>query len=175
LAQQAQAESIQRLLNRIEQLEKQDTERAASTQSVQKQHQDEIKTHEERAQALVSWIAELETKVSSLQAGRVLPEIALAADDAPTTRELDQKIRIVERNNELAAEAAEARAKESPRLSVGASGFALSSADTNRVEAPVSCSWIREHSSMTTLSNGNDSFQFWSRAAHSGSELSSAI
>lgn len=132
-AQQAQSESIQKLLARLEQLEKQDTERATTIQTANRQHAAEIKTHEDRAQALTGRIAELEAKVNSLQAGRVLPEIALAADDAPTTRELEQKIRVVERKNELAVEAAEAKAKELPRLAVGPGGFSFSSADTNFV------------------------------------------
>ncbi len=131
--QQAQAESIQRLQNRIEQLGEKETEHGALSQAVQKAREDERKSHEARAQQLQGRIGELENKVASLQAGRVLPEIALTPEDSPTTRALDQKIRIAERNNELAAEAAEARAKESPKLSVGASGFALSSADTNFV------------------------------------------
>lgn len=137
IAQQAQAELTRKLLDRIEQLEKKDTEQAALAETqklaVQKTHAEALKAHEERAAKFVKQIGELETKVGSLQAGRVLPEIALTPDDGPTTRELDQKIRIAERNSELAAEAAEARAKEQPRLTAGASGFGFASADTNFV------------------------------------------
>jgi phosphate-selective porin OprO and OprP len=119
-----QTDLIQRLLNRVEQLEKSDTDHAEQAKALQK-------VHEESEQKLLGQIRELQGKVQSLEAGRVLPEIALPADDAPTTRDLDQKIRIVERKGELAAEAAETRAKEAPRLSVGQNGFSLSSADTN--------------------------------------------
>lgn len=76
-------------------------------------------------------ISELEGKISTLQSGRVIPEITLAAEEGPTTHQLDQKIRIAERKQELAAEANEARNKEQPRLSVGAAGVSFSSADTN--------------------------------------------
>jgi phosphate-selective porin OprO and OprP len=135
-AQQAQAETIQKLLNRIEQLERQGSNRIASAQTVSElQHAqtEQLKADQKRAAQLQAQIKELESKVGSLQAGRVLPEIALPAEDGPTQRDLDQKIRILERKNELAAEAAEAKAKEAPRLSVGANGFTLSSADTNFV------------------------------------------
>ncbi len=133
--QQAQAEATRKLLERLEQLEKKGADQTAAAEAqrlaLQKAHAEELKAHEERAVKFVKQIGELETKVGSLQAGRVLPEIALTPDDGPTTRELDQKLRIAERNNELAAEAAEARAKEQPRLTVGANGFGFTSADTN--------------------------------------------
>ena len=61
----------------------------------------------------------------------------MSPKDGPTANELDQKIRVLARNNELAAETAEAqaaaRAKETPRITAGANGFAISSADTNFV------------------------------------------
>ncbi|HEX5221871.1 MAG TPA: porin [Verrucomicrobiae bacterium] len=121
-----QAELIQKLLGRLEQLEKSKAEDAQRTQATEKAHQVEV-------QKLQGQIKELESKVGSLEAGRVVPEIAVTPTDGPTTKELDQKIRVVERNTELAAEATEARAKDAPRLSVGANGFTLSSADTNFV------------------------------------------
>lgn len=121
-----QAELIQKLLGRLEQLEKSKAEEAQRTEAAEKTHQSEV-------QKLQGQIKELEGKVGSLEAGKVVPEIAVTPRDGPTTQELDQKIRVVERNSELAAEAAEAKAKEAPRLSVGANGFTLSSADTNFV------------------------------------------
>jgi len=131
--QQAQVELIQKLLGRIEQLEKKETDHAVSAQSTQQALKEQDKAHEEQVQKFLGRIKELEGKVGSLQAGRVLPEIAVAAEDGPTAHDLEQKIRILERKNELAAEAAEAKAKEAPKLSIGANGFALSSADTNFV------------------------------------------
>src|SRR5437868_4430290 len=69
-----------------------------------------------------------------------------ADDDAAETikalrqrlEELDQKIRVLERKNELrdeasAGQASGARTNASPILSIGSSGFTLSSADTNFV------------------------------------------
>jgi phosphate-selective porin OprO and OprP len=47
--------------------------------------------------------------------------------------ELDQKVRVLERQKELDTEATDAKAKESTRLSVGSSGLSISSADTNFV------------------------------------------
>lgn len=117
----AQADLIQKLLTRVEELE---SKQAAGVEAVQKS-QDEL------VRKLLGRISELENKVTSLEAGKVLPEIAVASDDAPTTRELDQKVRILERKNEIAAESAEARAKEAPKVSIGQNGFNFSSADTN--------------------------------------------
>ncbi len=48
-------------------------------------------------------------------------------------QELDQKVRILQRQKELDAEAAEARAQETPRIVVGNSGLSVSSADSNFV------------------------------------------
>lgn len=135
-AQQAQAELISKLLSRIDELEKKDAANVAAIQTSQAAQTAQaalVKAQEQQAQTLSQQLTELKSKVGSLEAGKVLPEIALTPDDAPTTRELDQKIRIAERNNELAAEAAAAKAKESPKLSVGTGGFALASADTNFV------------------------------------------
>lgn len=163
ITQQAQAELINKLLTRIDELEKKDTAQVAAVQAAQAAQTAQaaqVKSQEEQAQKLIKQIGELESKVGSLQAGKVLPEIALTPDDAPTTRELDQKIRIAERNNELAAEASAAKAKESPKVTVGASGFALSSADTNFV---LKLRGLVQLDSRTffddnPLSDGNDTF-----------------
>ncbi len=129
-AQSEQAELINKLVGRLEQLEKKDAEQKQQDEAVQAAHQKEV-------QKLLGRIGELEGKVGALESGRVLPEIAVSPKDGPTANELDQKIRVLARNNELAAEAAEAqaaaRAKETPRITAGASGFAISSADTNFV------------------------------------------
>ncbi len=51
------------------------------------------------------------------------------AQDAVTLQDLDQKVRGLERKLELADEAAAAKAKESPSLTAGKDGFALTSSD----------------------------------------------
>jgi phosphate-selective porin OprO/OprP len=48
-------------------------------------------------------------------------------------QQLDQKVRILERNRELDQEAADTKAKTASKLSLGASGFAVTSADSNFV------------------------------------------
>ena len=133
IAQLAQAELIQKLQGRIEHLEQAEADRAGAVRTAEQTLSDHDKAHEEQLRTFLGRIKELEGKVGSLQAARVLPEITIPAEDGPTTRELDQKIRVVERKSELAAEAAEAKAKEAPKLSIGANGFAISSADTNFV------------------------------------------
>jgi phosphate-selective porin OprO/OprP len=47
--------------------------------------------------------------------------------------ELEQQVKILQRTRELDVEASDARAKESPRITAGATGFSFSSADTNFV------------------------------------------
>jgi len=148
-----QAQLIQQLLNRLDQFEKRDSERDAALAQLKK-------SHEDREQRLLQRIGELESKVGSLEAGRVLPEIAVTPEPGPSLTELDQQVRIQARNNELAVEAAEARAKEAPRLSIGQSGFSLASADTNFV---LKLRGLVQLDSRTffddnPLSEGNDAF-----------------
>jgi phosphate-selective porin OprO and OprP len=130
-AQQAeQAELLRKLQEQFQsQLQQLEQQKAAAAEQAKAQAQ----THQAEVEKLLGKIGELQGKVESLESGRVLPEIALTPQDGPTTAEVDQKIRVLARQNELAAEAAEAKAKELPRLSAGASGFSLSSADTNYV------------------------------------------
>lgn len=51
----------------------------------------------------------------------------------PVVENLDQKVRILERQRELDQQAAADAAKTQPKLTLGASGFSLSSADSNFV------------------------------------------
>lgn len=67
--------------------------------------------------------------------------IASAADDPADTikalqqriEQLDQKVRILERKDELEQDAATEKSKAAPRISIDAGGFSASSADTNFV------------------------------------------
>ena len=63
-----------------------------------------------------------------------------AAEDADTIealkqqiQQLDQKVRILERNREIDQDAADAKAKTATKVSLGAGGFAVTSADSNFV------------------------------------------
>ena len=64
---------------------------------------------------------------------------AFAAEDADLAAlkkqlaELDQKVRILEREREIDGDAAAAAAKAAPKISLGASGFTLASGDSNFV------------------------------------------
>src|SRR5438093_4623619 len=66
---------------------------------------------------------------------------AVAADDPADTikalqqriEQLDQKVRILERKNELEQDAAAEKSKAAPRISIDAGGFSAGSADTNFV------------------------------------------
>ncbi len=76
------------------------------------------------------------TLISGLAAGpRIWADETTDAIDAlrKQIQELDQKVRILERQKELEREAIEAQAKESPRITVGNNGLSVSSADTNFV------------------------------------------
>lgn len=119
-----QLEIIQRLLNQVGQLEKAGVEQAERIRALQETYQESEKKFQEQ-------VKELQGKLLALEGGRVLPEIALPAKEAPSLQELDQKIRIVERKNEIAAETAEVNAREAPKISIGSGGFSFGSADTN--------------------------------------------
>jgi phosphate-selective porin OprO and OprP len=58
--------------------------------------------------------------------------LAVVAAD-PRVEQLDQKVRILERNRELDQETAAEKAKQTPRVSLGANGFSVTSADSNFV------------------------------------------
>jgi len=64
-----------------------------------------------------------------------LPAFAQDADTIEALKQqiqqLDQKVRILERKQELDKEVADAKTKDAPRVSLGQSGFTFSSADTN--------------------------------------------
>lgn len=122
----AQSAVIEKLLNRIEQLEQKEAERAAAVEAARKAHEQDV-------EKFTSRIRELESKVTAIESARVLPEISIPAQPGPTVEELDQKLRVAERRAELAAEAAEAKVKANPRLSIGQNGVLFSSADTNFV------------------------------------------
>jgi len=88
------------------------------------------------AAALADELRTLRQKVEQLE--QQLQRLSAAANSPTTTNttnplveQLDQKVRILERNRELDREVAEAKAKETPRLTIGEKGFTLSSADTN--------------------------------------------
>lgn len=141
---------VQDLLNRIRDLERREAERASAGN----------RNAEDTIRQLQHRITELESKVQSLETAQVFPEIILPADDTPSTSELDQKLRVIERKNELAAEAAEARQKEAPIVSIGSSGFTFSSADTNfvlKVRGIVQGD-TRTFFDDNTLSEGNEGF-----------------
>jgi phosphate-selective porin OprO and OprP len=82
-------------------------------------------------ETLKKQIQELDQKVQALERQRESePQIAVNTNQAQV-QELDQKVRILERQRELDKEDAAAAAKTQPRLKLDASGFTLSSADTN--------------------------------------------
>lgn len=72
--------------------------------------------------ALLRRIEELEQKVKTLSEQR-----------SPDVSELDQRIKAVERNRELEADAAAEKAKTASVVSIGGGGFTFRSADTNFV------------------------------------------
>src|SRR6516164_1900380 len=64
-------------------------------------------------------IDDLEQKVKALEGNKAGETSTNAAASSDQIRELDQKLKILERNRELEQEAAEAKAKEEPKISIG--------------------------------------------------------
>jgi phosphate-selective porin OprO/OprP len=77
--------------------------------------------------ALRQKIEELERKVKELEE-KNKPE-AQTDKDKVRTDELEQKVKILERNRELDVEAAETKAKEAPKITIGSDGFSFGNAD----------------------------------------------
>ncbi len=77
--------------------------------------------------ALRQKVEELEHKLNSIEGkGRTpLPE----TNNPAQVQALEAKVKILERNRELEQEAAEAKAKEAPKITLGANGFGFASAD----------------------------------------------
>ncbi len=76
-------------------------------------------------------VEELEQKVKSLEGNPPSITSTNGADSQQRIQELDQKVRILERERELDAEAAEAKAKEAPKITLGDQGFSFASANGN--------------------------------------------
>jgi phosphate-selective porin OprO/OprP len=131
-----QSNQVVQLSARLDEFERREESHLRAAEAAQdeyrrlaSEHQRQGVEHEEKVRAFLERIHQLEDQVKALQAGRVLPEITLTPDDGPTTQELDQKIRVVERKNELLAESLEAARKESPQFTLGQDGLRFESAD----------------------------------------------
>lgn len=111
---------------------------------------------EAQISALKTEIQVLEQKVDSLE--RQQQSQATSAPPAQVEA-LDQKVQILERQRENDQEAAASLARTQPKLSLGANGFSLSSADTNFV---VQLHGVLQADSRTFFHdggiNGNDGF-----------------
>src|SRR5437016_592703 len=100
-------------------IELQSTQRHSNNIAAQDAHStaDELR-------ALRQKIEELEKKVKALES-----EKKPGTEPSPKVEELEQKVKILERNRELDQEAAEAKAKEAPKITIGSQGFGFKSAD----------------------------------------------
>jgi phosphate-selective porin OprO/OprP len=76
-------------------------------------------------------IDELEQKVQTLEGAKPPGVVQNDTNSQQRIQELDQKVKALERNRELDAEAAEARAKEAPKITLGDQGFSFASANGN--------------------------------------------
>ncbi len=92
---------------------------------------DEIEVLKKQIEQLSQKVQQLEQQESRRRVAEKVQPPPATAD--PRVDQLDQQVRILERKAELEQEAAAERAKQTPRVSVGANGFALSSPDTNFV------------------------------------------
>src|SRR6266536_1940922 len=72
-------------------------------------------------------IEELEQKVKTIE-GKSSEPRATEQKTKQRVEELDQEVKTIERERRMDAEAAEARAREAPKISIGEQGFSLSSA-----------------------------------------------
>lgn len=80
-------------------------------------------------QQLEKELQELKEKVKQLEGALNETKAAPAAQPAPVNSELEQKVKVLERKQELAEEEAAKKKKESPVFKAGEKGFSFSSAD----------------------------------------------
>ncbi len=85
----------------------------------------------ELVQKLLNRIEQLEKKVNGLEPGPVIPATVVPPTNtnAVAIQELEQKVKNLERNRELDGEAAAAKAKETPKITIGDRGFGVASAN----------------------------------------------
>jgi phosphate-selective porin OprO/OprP len=84
-----------------------------------------IEALEQRLLQLEQRLAESEARNQQLAAGRPAEKVA----DAPTVKQLDQKVKVLERKLEVDKEVAEAAKKSAPKLEAGPEGVRFISAD----------------------------------------------
>jgi len=84
-------------------------------------------------QALKQEVRELEQKVQALEQRHAAEQQASANTSKEQIQALDQKVRVLERLRENDQDTAATVAKTQPKISLGASGFSFSSADSNFV------------------------------------------
>jgi phosphate-selective porin OprO/OprP len=84
-------------------------------------------------QALKQEIQALDQKVEALEQRHEAEPPAATNDSTEQVQALDQKVRVLERLRENDLDAAATTAKAQPKISLGASGFTFSSADSNFV------------------------------------------
>jgi phosphate-selective porin OprO/OprP len=78
-------------------------------------------------------IEQLEQKVKTLEATKPPAEPSPDAATRQRVADLDQQVKDLKHDRELDAEAAEARAKDAPKISLGEQGFAFMSPNTNYI------------------------------------------
>ena len=78
--------------------------------------------------ALRQKVEELEKKVRTLEINQP-PAHVPETNTTQRVEEIDQKVKVLERNHELEQEAAAAKAKEAPKITVGENGFGMASAN----------------------------------------------
>jgi phosphate-selective porin OprO/OprP len=86
-------------------------------------------------EALKQQIQKLDEKVSDLETQHQAAQSTAASASQEQIQDLDQKVRILSREREIDQDAAATAAKSQPKISLGANGFAFSSADSNFVAA----------------------------------------
>jgi phosphate-selective porin OprO/OprP len=80
-------------------------------------------------QQLQKRIEELEQKVKTLEANQPSAPATNATKANERIEQLDQQVKVLQRERELDQEAAEAKAKEAPKLTIGENGFEFASAN----------------------------------------------
>ena len=111
-------ELIKQLQKRIEELEEKVKVLERSKTATEQENEAKAKESEAKAKEAEAKAKEQEDKAKQTE-----------AQEKQRIEALDQQVKTLERNRELDQEAAEAKAKEMPKITAGSEGFGISSAD----------------------------------------------
>ena len=155
------AGQLRSLAAKLDRLERQNQDLTEAARLAREKEEARSREFQQIRSRLEAQVQTLESRLATLAPVPASgPSAPAATNNAALVQDLDQRLRIQERRQELATEAAEAKAKEAPRLSLNDKGLTFSSADTNFVVKLRGILQLDARAFLgdNELSRGNDTF-----------------